>query len=319
MTSEYFCKLILPTFTNSFSHFKDLVSEGPTNQDTEELLQKISKIRKGLDAAQEDAFVHCLTNRLSIVQGPPGCGKTFLGAKILEVLLNVDLGGPVLVMTYKNHALDEFLLHATKFCSKEQIVRIGGRSKEPELEKCNLNALDVRSTSAIYDQIQEQKVIIEKTSTEVKSALGRVHETSQINEYSVLRSLNSEQMHNLLAKHPDGKKRNHATNKVIPFVLTKWKSLEEYVKKWSEGEVDDKEKECVDMMIAAVRKWMPDKMLLSQLKEIERELNFERSKDLAEDDANHVKRESKEEQVMSSALVSKIQDNKKCVPITFLD
>ena len=224
-----------------------------------------------------------------------------------------------MVMTYKNHALDEFLLHATKFCSKEQIVRIGGRSKEPELEKCNLNALDVRSTSAIYDQIQEQKVIIEKTSTEVKSALGRVHETSQINEYSVLRSLNSEQMHNLLANLPDGKKRNHAANQVIPFVLTKWKSLEEYVKKWSEGEVDDKEKECVDMMIAAVRKWMPDKMLLSQLKEIERELNFERSKDLAEDDANHVKRESKEEQVMSSALVSKIQDNKKCVPITFLD
>ena len=198
----------------------------------------------------------------------------------------------MLVMTYKNHALDEFLLHATKLCSKGQIVRIGGRSKEPELEQCNLNYLDVRSTSAIYDQIQEQKEIIEKTSVQVMSALVRVHETSKIDDYSVLQSMNNEQLHNLLANHPDTKKRNQAVNKVFPAVFSKWNSLEDYVKECfdSNSKLDAKELVCAEMMKEAVRKWMPDKVLLGQVKDFERIMNFEQSKDLAEDDGNQKKK-----------------------------
>ena len=194
-------------------------------------------------------------------------------------------------MTYKNHALDEFLLHATKLCSKGQIVRIGGRSKEPELEQCNLNNLDVRSTSAIYDQIQEQKEIIEKTSVEVRSALARVHETSQIDDYSVLRSMNNEQLHNLLANHPDTTKRNQGINKVSA-VLSKWESLEDYVKECfdSNSKLDANQLMCAEMLKDAVRKWMPDKVLLSQVKDFERIINFEQSKDLAEDDRNQKKK-----------------------------
>ena len=41
-----------------------------------------------------------------------------------------------------------------------------------------------------------------------------------------------------------------------------------------------------DMLIEAVRKWMPNKVLLSQVKGFERIINFEQSKDLAEDDGN---------------------------------
>ena len=280
------------------SHFKGLVSEGDADENTTEVLKLISTIRRGLDAAQDDAFVYCLSNRLSIVQGPPGCGKSFLGAKITEVLLKVGLDGPVLVMTYKNHALDEFLMHATKFCNKGQIVRIGGRSNEPELEECNLNAFDVRSTSSIHDQIMEQRDVIEKTSGEVRSALKMVHEASQVNEYYVLRSLNNEQLNNLLANHPEGRKRTQATNSLIPLVLAKWTSLEDYVREWSEGGVDAKEKACADMMVAAVRKWMPDKAKLSQVKDFERALTFERSKDLASDDVDRKQGGSKEGQVI---------------------
>ena len=191
-------------------------------------------------------------------------------------------------MTYKNHALDEFLLHATKFCSKEKIVRIGGRSKEPGLEQCNLHYLDVRSTCAIYDQIQEQKEIIEKTSVQVMSALERVHEASQIDDYSVLRNLNNEQLQNLLANHPDTKKRNQAIKKVFPAVFSKWRSLEDYVKECFDpnSKLNATQLGCADMLIEAVRKWMPDKVLLSQVKDFERIINFEQSKDVAEDDRN---------------------------------
>ena len=71
-----------------------------------------------------------------MVQGPPGCGKTFVGVRVAQLLLsmtragaqpgymnddNMELefmpdntssqphAGPILVVTYKNVALDDFL------------------------------------------------------------------------------------------------------------------------------------------------------------------------------------------------------------------
>ena len=63
------------------------------------------------DEYQEEAVKQCLQNRIGIVQGPPGCGKTFIGVQMLRLLLSLSsLPSPkVLVLTYKNHALDEFL------------------------------------------------------------------------------------------------------------------------------------------------------------------------------------------------------------------
>ena len=75
--------------------------------------------------------------------GPPGCGKTFIGVKIVQLLLSLSpkLEKPILLLTYKNHALDEFLKQMLEFCEENDLVRIGGRSKEPALEPCNLQAV----------------------------------------------------------------------------------------------------------------------------------------------------------------------------------
>ena len=69
------------------------------------------------DQYQEEAVKECLKNRIGIIQGPPGCGKTFIGIHMLKLLLSLDsLWRPkVLVLTYKNHALDEFLKGISRF------------------------------------------------------------------------------------------------------------------------------------------------------------------------------------------------------------
>ena len=63
------------------------------------------------DASQERAVKECLKNRIGIIQGPPGCGKTFIGIQMLRLLLSLSSldNSKILVLTYKNHALDEFL------------------------------------------------------------------------------------------------------------------------------------------------------------------------------------------------------------------
>jgi hypothetical protein len=45
---------------------------------------------------------------------------------------------PILVVCYTNHALDQFLNHILTFLSRNQLIRIGGRTKCKELEDCLL-------------------------------------------------------------------------------------------------------------------------------------------------------------------------------------
>ena len=118
-----------------------------------------------LDASQREALLTALTRKVAVIQGPPGTGKTYLGLKIVQVLLDnrqywngpteepineferrrgrlaqvlrprftrpVD-HVPILVICYTNHALDQFLEGIMAFTRK--IVRIGGQSKCKALE-----------------------------------------------------------------------------------------------------------------------------------------------------------------------------------------
>ncbi|CAG0900159.1 unnamed protein product [Darwinula stevensoni] len=89
----------------------------------------------GLDESQLQAFQSALTQEFSVIQGPPGTGKTYIGLKVVETLLKNNLtqrAGPILVICFTNHALDQFLEGILSFTKK--IVRIGGRSKSPHME-----------------------------------------------------------------------------------------------------------------------------------------------------------------------------------------
>ena len=133
-----------------------------------------------LDASQREALLTALTRKVAVIQGPPGTGKTYLGLKIVQVLLDNRkywngpreepineiargrMAGrrlritrpvehvPILVICYTNHALDQFLEGIMAFTRK--IVRIGGQSKCKALEPFMLKEWSKRrGGTALYD------------------------------------------------------------------------------------------------------------------------------------------------------------------------
>lgn len=93
----------------------------------------------GLNDSQLNAFKSALSRKFSVIQGPPGCGKTFIGLEIIStLLLNTD--SQILIVCYTNHALDQFLSGILKYT--EDIVRIGNQSKNEVLDQFNLKQLN---------------------------------------------------------------------------------------------------------------------------------------------------------------------------------
>jgi len=97
-----------------------------------------------LDESQYKAVKLALTSKLSLIQGPPGTGKTFIGVKIMELLMqNKELWWnrpgqpkrPILMICYTNHALDQFLNYCIDECHLSSgIIRVGGRSTSERLK-----------------------------------------------------------------------------------------------------------------------------------------------------------------------------------------
>ncbi|CAG2194390.1 unnamed protein product [Mytilus edulis] len=103
-----------------------------------------------MDNSQHRAFTTSIKSKLALIQGPPGTGKTVVGLKLAELLLKNkhiwrqhDNQGPMLLLSYTNHALDQFLLDISKrlrITDAADIVRLGGRSEIEMLSKYNLTA-----------------------------------------------------------------------------------------------------------------------------------------------------------------------------------
>jgi hypothetical protein len=173
-------------------------------------LAKRAKWWKTLDPSQEEALVHALTHRLAIIQGPPGCGKTFVGIKLVQLILSMDTSPetPILVLTYKNHALDEFLKGLLGFLKVKDIVRIGGRSKEPKLDECNLrNILRTSKTqdNSRQDEINTLKEQLRSTNQEVEELMEALYDCSILTMKDLLEIWTEEQLRNFLLCAPFGK------------------------------------------------------------------------------------------------------------------
>lgn len=111
-----------------------------------------SKEQLKLDDMQYRAFKAALTQEFTVIQGPPGSGKTFIGLKIMKTIVNncyrnsksanvsyffkPVLTKPIVVVCYTNHALDQFMEGIIHFT--DNVVRIGGQSKSEIINKYNL-------------------------------------------------------------------------------------------------------------------------------------------------------------------------------------
>ncbi|XP_046577632.1 NFX1-type zinc finger-containing protein 1-like [Haliotis rubra] len=148
-----------------------------------------------LNEVQLQAVKTALTKELAIIQGPPGTGKTYVGLKIMQVLLenkdNLGSSSGILVVCYTNHALDQFLEGIHKF-HPHGIIRVGGRSSSKTLEPYNLKELRMdrrrkkRVRQIVHDNLLECKdkmAAIKNTIEEVgcrieASMLGVLHENT---------------------------------------------------------------------------------------------------------------------------------------------
>ncbi|KAG9229292.1 putative AAA family ATPase [Amylocarpus encephaloides] len=81
-----------------------------------------------LDQSQMDSLVAGLGQSVSLIQGPPGTGKSFIGALIAKALYE-HTSETILVLSYTNHALDQFLEDLLdNGIPPQSVVRLGSKS-----------------------------------------------------------------------------------------------------------------------------------------------------------------------------------------------
>ncbi|XP_046687838.1 NFX1-type zinc finger-containing protein 1-like [Homalodisca vitripennis] len=153
-----------------------------------------------LNPSQHRAFQAALTNEFVAIQGPPGTGKTFLAKQIVATLLdNVEMDTPILVVCYKNQALDQFLegiLEKTK-----NIIRIGSKSQSEVLENFNIKnhrpknygyntyAKPMERLAAEYSA--KQKLLNETISQGVREEMRKIERDIQVLEQKLDDARNS--------------------------------------------------------------------------------------------------------------------------------
>ena len=123
-----------------------------------------------LDDGQRDALNTALNDRVALIQGPPGTGKSFIGVLLAELFV-ASTDHIILVVTFTNHALDDFL-ESLLDKGITKIVRIGGRSRSDRLSEYNLREL-ARSGKAPFSCEQTRryaqlKGTIEEAEKDVK-------------------------------------------------------------------------------------------------------------------------------------------------------
>ena len=126
---------------------------------------------------QLNAIILALTRSVALIQGPPGTGKTFVGKLIVELLLILmDRGvvpkSPILVVTYKNLALDQFLDGCLTFASGPgDVVRLGAGSESERLKKCTLRELKFANRGKgqyKFDPVRQWRQQIQRLRDRVK-------------------------------------------------------------------------------------------------------------------------------------------------------
>ncbi|KAK4141737.1 helicase required for RNAi-mediated heterochromatin assembly 1 [Dichotomopilus funicola] len=127
-----------------------------------------------VDMAQLRALVQALTRPVSLIQGPPGTGKSFMGAQIARLLS--EAGRRILVLSYTNHALDQFLEDLMKAgIPRESLVRLGSKAKcTPQTE-----SLLLWGQRGEYRRTRTAWQVIEALRSEATGLVPKLHKAFQ--------------------------------------------------------------------------------------------------------------------------------------------
>ncbi|KAG6170686.1 hypothetical protein E4U11_001972 [Claviceps purpurea] len=130
-----------------------------------------------LDAAQRDALVNALGSAVSVIQGPPGTGKSFIGALAVKALLSNNQYSRILVLSYTNHALDQFLKDLIKIGIDPKIMtRLGSKASDGVASlslETQFRASHIRQTNRIcarrYKVTEEMTKLRERIDSSFKA------------------------------------------------------------------------------------------------------------------------------------------------------
>ncbi|CAG8957876.1 hypothetical protein HYFRA_00000216 [Hymenoscyphus fraxineus] len=184
-----------------------------------EMLDKMES-QTSLDRGQCEALLAALMREFAFIQGPPGTGKSYVGVQLVRVLLDcIEKAklGPIVVVCYTNHALDQFLEHLIE-AGIEKVIRIGGQSKSEALDGKNLRVvaqgLDKTKSeryllAKTYEELEENKSHIERTLRTLvelkksdKSSMIRNHLTGRYPHIHTLFDRVDEEGFELVGKDP---------------------------------------------------------------------------------------------------------------------
>ncbi|XP_030831533.1 NFX1-type zinc finger-containing protein 1-like [Strongylocentrotus purpuratus] len=158
-----------------------------------------------LDQSQYEAAKTALTKELSVIQGPPGTGKTYIGLKIVETLLlnreiwsSEENPSPILLVSYTNHALDQFLEGILTF-HDTGIVRVGSRSKSEKLQPFKLNRMVgrwgreyvQRRVRHVKKEVDGAKRRVERTQARIEGATRGIINEDELRPFMILEHNNS--------------------------------------------------------------------------------------------------------------------------------
>ncbi|KAM7189182.1 hypothetical protein V8F33_010184 [Rhypophila sp. PSN 637] len=124
-----------------------------------------------VNTSQLESVLLALTKPIALIQGPPGTGKSFIGARVTKYLLDSRLG--ILVLSYANHALNQFLEDLMDVSIPEHaIIRIGGTKKKFSDRTSSLLLSDQRGT---YRQPRGAFAIIDEMRRQARMAADELH------------------------------------------------------------------------------------------------------------------------------------------------
>lgn len=156
-------------------------------------------IVKSLYGTQLESFLKSLKNAVHCTHGPPGSGKSFLGVALVLALMElrnvasssgVHNLGPILMISYKNHALDEFLVDVLKWT--QHAIRPGMMIRTGKPEHAKLQNYSERSNRQQYEAEEElsERISILRESRKFNKDLRdiarhlEVHETTELTRLS---------------------------------------------------------------------------------------------------------------------------------------
>lgn len=147
-------------------------------------LQKAST----LDNTQASALLNSLSRSFALIQGPPGTGKSYTGVALMKTLVSNKKAaalGPILVVTFTNHALDQSLEHLLDH-GITQIIRLGSNSRSERMADINLRkvAATVERTKAENSEYGKTRGQMDDETVAITHHLHSLSRTTQnLREY----------------------------------------------------------------------------------------------------------------------------------------